>query len=357
MSAADSQALWARLKAAGVVTGDAPASGTAPAPWFVRVMLGVAGWIGALFLLFFVGLGLKFLVDSAVGAFLTGVIACVAAGMLFHAARGNDFATQFGLAVSLAGQALVMYALFDGRANLGQVSLGMCVFEAILFFAISNAVHRVWSAWACAYALMTALGNWHIGALAPGLLALACAAIWLSEFHAKHGALLRAGGYGIALALTFAVITAAVSAGTLRGFASRTFDRELSEYSWMVWIGAGLGSIALLWTVWRLLARESARSPAFLVAAGILALANLKAPGLAPAALILLLGYGNGNRVLFGLGVAGLLGYLSFYYYSLDATLLDKSVLMAATGAALLAARALLQRLWPAAQAQENRHA
>ena len=84
---------------------------------------------------------------------------------------------------------------------------------------------------------------------------------------------------------------------------------------------AGLGGIALLWAVWQLLIREAVDPTAsaggcFLAAAGILSLATLKAPGLAPASLILLLGFGNGNRVLSGLGVAALLGYLSFYYYN-----------------------------------------
>ena len=76
---------------------------------------------------------------------------------------------------------------------------------------------------------------------------------------------------------------------------------------------AGLGGIALLWAVWQLLIREAVVPTAsaggcFLATAGILALATLKVPGLAPASLILLLGFGNGNRVLSGLGVAALLG-------------------------------------------------
>ena len=123
-----------------------------------------------------------------------------------------------------------------------------------------------------------------------------------------------------------------------------------------------MGSVALLWTVWHLLLREvvqpaSSTGWRILAAAGILALANLKAPGFAPATLILLLGYSNGNRILSGLGVVALLGYLSFYYYSLEATLLHKSALMAATGCALLAARLILHAWWPVPPQQKDRHA
>lgn len=114
--------------------------------------------------------------------------------------------------------------------------------------------------------------------------------------------------------------------------------------------------------MWRLLIREAVEPASgtggrILAAAGIPALAALKAPGLAPATLILLLGHANGNQVLSGLGVVALLGYLSFYYYSLEATLLHKSALMAATGLALLAARFLLQVWWHAPPQREDRHA
>ena len=113
-----------------------------------------------------------------------------------------------------------------------------------------------------------------------------------------------------------------------------------TRYPTTQWLGAGLGGLALLWAVAGLLIRENVQPTSgagggMLAAAGVLALANLKAPGLAPATLLLLLGYGNGNRVLAGLGVAALL---------------------AATGLALLGARLVLQKCWPALQG-ENRHA
>ena len=60
MSATPRDALWAQLRDGGLVEGDLPEVGDARAPWFVRVMLGIAGWIGALFLLGFVGAGFAF---------------------------------------------------------------------------------------------------------------------------------------------------------------------------------------------------------------------------------------------------------------------------------------------------------
>ncbi len=351
MRASDPQSLWSCLEAEGLVVGTSPPTGVSAAPWFVRVMLGIAGWIGGLFLMFFVGLALKDVLQSPAAYLTTGLVVCTAAAMLFRAQPDSDFASQLGLALSLAGQGLVLTALTKALPNNSSaVAIGMSFWEAILFVSVPNFVHRVWASWAGACAILFALADWHLQAYGPGLLAIACAWIWLNEFHyARWGATLRAGAYGLTLALIFAVAQQALipGAGWWHGTANRPPG---SDYH--AWIGAGLGGIALLGLIRGLLTRE-ALEPAsgarwrILAAAGVLAAASLKAPGLAPAMAILLLGYANGNRLLAALGVAALGGYLFLYYYSLEATLLYKSTLLATTGMALLGARTLLHKWWP----------
>ena len=80
MNAPEAHALWLRLQAAGLIEGETPAPGLVVAPWFVRAMLGIAGWIGAVFLLGFVGLGFRFVMESAGASFIVGLLACGAAG-------------------------------------------------------------------------------------------------------------------------------------------------------------------------------------------------------------------------------------------------------------------------------------
>jgi uncharacterized membrane protein len=76
-----------------------------------------------------------------------------------------------------------------------------------------------------------------------------------------------------------------------------------------------------------------------LAACALVGAASLEAPGIAAGLTVMLLGFARGNRTLIGLGILGSLLYLSAYYYSLHATLLVKSQALAATAAALLAAR------------------
>jgi uncharacterized protein DUF4401 len=60
MSASDRTALWGRLDAAGLVEGNAPSAAADAVPWYVRAMVGIAGWIAACFLLAFIGGAIAF---------------------------------------------------------------------------------------------------------------------------------------------------------------------------------------------------------------------------------------------------------------------------------------------------------
>jgi uncharacterized membrane protein len=79
-------------------------------------------------------------------------------------------------------------------------------------------------------------------------------------------------------------------------------------------------------------------------AAMAVGIASFAAPGIPIALTLVLLGRANGDRILLGLGVISLLGYVIAYYYLLDTTLLTKSITFASTGAVLLVTRWALGR-------------
>jgi hypothetical protein len=210
-------------------------------------------------------------------------------------------------------------------------------------------IHRVWTAWSGAYAALLALGA-AFGHFAPAVATAAFIAVWLREFqHPRQASLLRAAGYGLALTtVQCAVLSGSLAQALVWGAG---FDTPTGRDPWGWASGAAAGAVLVAGVI-ALLRREGlalASGPAKSALAGalVLALATLKAPGLAPATAILVVGYANGNRVLAGLGVVALLAYLSHYYYALQATLLEKSMLLAAAGAAVLVARFALQRWWP----------
>jgi hypothetical protein len=360
MNNLSTEQLWDRLAEENLVVGEMGPLPEARSPWFVRVMLGFAGWIGALFMLSFVGAALTFIVKSSTASLMAGAVICVGAAVIFRVSKGKDFAVQFGLATSFAGQALFIYGLMETfKWGNGFSYVCITVFEAVLAAIVANEIHRGATAFAAAVSLSLALWWYGVPYLAPALITAAFAVLWMHEFPwADRGSLLRPIGYSLVLAALY-------SNGVLL----------MHGYSWLLGRGAG-GSPALarlsywtgvlaigavfIYTVFRLAARERfgiRPVQAGLIAALAIAITSYKAPGIATGLVIVLLGYANANRVLTGLGIFSLIAYLSLYYYQLQATLLVKSASLIATGIVLLIARFALGRLWPATSREGEDHA
>jgi len=353
--------LWNRLQAAGLAVGEIASPVDQPSPWFVRAMLGFAGWIGALFLLGFVGASLQFVIRSSEASLMTGAVICVAASFIFRASRGRDFAVQFGLATSFAGQALFMSGLmgiFRWGSGLGYI--GITVFEAVLAAVIINSVHRVVSSLAAAVSLSFALSAYGVPHIAPVLITLGVAVVWLYELKwAGRGSLVRPVGYGLVLAAIY--INGALLMNEpvwLGGMAGSSPEFVKLSY----WAGVFLNSAVFIFVVSRLLVREGLGfderlAQVALIAALAIAISSFRAPGIITGLIIVLLGYAHGNRVLTGLGIFTLIAYLSHYYYQMQATLLVKSAALVATGLVLLIARFALDRVWPDKKSRGGSHA
>jgi hypothetical protein len=318
-------------------------------------MQAVAGWFAALFMLGFLGMAFALLFRNPGASLVAGVALCAGAVVFFRAAPRSDFVAQLGLAASLAGQVLVVFGLTELVAkSMNGAAVTLLLMETVLFVLMRQFLHRVLSASAAVLALLWLLVDAGGYPLVPAVVTAAVAAAWLPEFRfPRHGSLLRAGGYGVALAALCAV----VSHGALGLLWMSSLGRRASiPGSAMEWTGHALLAVVLAVAAWKLLEREGLGlcSPQGRVAAaGVV----IKAPGLAPTLTLLVMGFANGNRVLAGIGLATLLGYLSHYYYSLQLTLLEKSGVLAATGIALLVARMAMAHWWPAQPGEEKAHA
>ena len=358
MIAIERQQLWERLQAAGLASGELPSADTDRSPWYVRVMLGIAGWMGALFLLGFVGVGFAVVMKNAGASILVGALVCGGAALMLRAGPKNDFLSQMGLAVSLAGQVMLTYGFsrIFGESRLS-IALIVAVQQAVLFWLVPSVVHRVLSAWGGAVAATIAMSDLGLSPLAPAAVSAAFVAVWMNEFRfERSGSVLRAGGWGLACAtLQTCVLFGPMWLVWIGARGHREWPGEF-----LGWVGAAASGAVLFAAALMLLRREglamgSPQGRVALAGAAILAAVSLKAPGVGPAVAVLVVGYANGNRVLAGLGIAALVGYLSHYYYALQVTLLEKSALLAAAGVALLALRFAMRIWWP--KAEEANHA
>lgn len=354
-------ALWDRLSAEGLVEGEMPEAGRQASPWYVRAMLGVAGWIGALFLLGFVGAAFSLLVEEPSVSIFIGAAFCAGAFALFRIFDGNDFAEQFGLAVSLAGQMLMIGGLSGvlGTSDGVPLYLAIALMEAGLAFLVPNFLHRLLATCGAAIAGALAINEAALHGLSAPILCAGLALVWLEpKVWASRARLWRPVGYGLVLAVLLVE--------TFRLFGERLLFDSVDASRWIAihgpLIGRALTAAVLLWVAVALIRREGVppASPIGLTAGAaalVLGLVSLTAPGLASALLILLLGFAAGNRLLIAFGILSLLGFVSHFYYSLHATLLEKSGILAVTGLCLLAVWFVLRRVSPSSGAAEPGHA
>lgn len=361
MKTTSAEQLWVRLSEAGIVSGDTPLESDQHSPWFVRLMLGVAGWIGALFLLGFIGAAMQFIVRDSTTSLITGALICAAAVFIFRRAGGKDFAVQFGLATSFTGQMLFIFGLMDifrWGSSFGYVVLS--VFEAILAIIVINSIHRVVSACIAAVSISFALSSYGLQHIAPATISFGIAIVWLNEFRwATKGSLVRPVGYGLVMAAAY--INGALLMHTPMWIGGREhLIPQLVTISY--WLGSVLNGAVLIFVVYRLLAREGLGlndrvSLMSLLSALAIAGSSFKAPGVSTGLIIVLLGYANGNKVLTGFGIFSLIAYLSHFYYQLEATLLTKSVSLVITGIVFLAARFAFSKFWTENERRGNNYA
>jgi hypothetical protein len=241
-------ALWARLRDAGTVSGDPPPFDP-PSPWYVRALLGAAGWLAALCLLGFVAVAGSVLVDTESMAIVAGIAMIGGAAALLRPSVTNPFVTQLGMAVSCAGQALVIFGTVETIGNDVSATVAIAVFEAALAALVPNYVHRVLSAAAAAVAMTLAL-TW-LGAyfLAAGLLAAIAAWLWSREFEwGDLGATMRPIAYGVTLALV-GVHGTWIGSALLRD----VFAGESTPQWFPRWLGLSVATLVLAGVVVRLL--------------------------------------------------------------------------------------------------------
>ena len=295
-------------------------------PWYIGLLLGVAGWFAGLFALIFLGALLR--PDGAGSAIVSGLILVAAAWGLFRVDRDGAFVSQLALALSIASQFLLLYGIhqlfFDKRdTSIATIALVALLIQLGLVLAMPNRLHRSMSTiFACiAWALFVRYGLWDqpfwsrkeapptsLGmALLGWLVAWVPAGLGLFMLVRHEPAWMAAGRQAIARP---------VAAGLILGLAFATLiSHPLEAFSLFSEVARPVGWLAF----WPLLS----------------ALASLGA--LAAA-------FALGSRGLMGLCVLAALMHMSHFYYAIGASLLLKSLLMIAMGVGCLAGARFLRK-------------
>jgi uncharacterized membrane protein len=341
--------IWATLHKVGIVQGTAPETGKLESPWYVKVLLAFSGWLAALFLLGFIGQAFEFVFKNNTAAFIIGAVMIGGAFAILRIPK-NEFVEHLALAVSLAGQALVVFAIFDiSNRNEKIAWLLVTLLQVPLAVLMPSFVHRVFSSFVAAFSFSIALTIMGWPYVVSGVVMLLAAWCWLNEFrYPQQMRKIRAIGYGLVLALIQLKGTALFGHRAM----GWRFSRNQSELWDKPWIGEVLIGLVTLYVVWHLLQRygqaiSERLSITVLLCTLLLCGVSMEVQGITVGMVIILLGFAGANRVLISLGIVSLLFYISSYYYLLNATLLDKSQTLLIVGLVLLVVRWLMLRILP----------
>ena len=286
-------------------------------PWYIGLLLGTAGWLAGLFLVIFVFLLFK--PSSEASLAFAGVPLLVAAWFLFRIDRDGAFLPQLALALSIAGQVAVVVTLFEALFKNAQSPAGPAFVAMLLQLALiplmPNRLHRAMSTlFACAawavflrYTMFDKSSSpFNFDANVPLAQALAAWAVtWLPVAGLLYSIVRNEEKW---MARGRQPLVRPVATGLIVSLAVATLLSSPMEAFDLFGRHRSSGWFAL----WPLLC----------------ALASLG--GLVAA-------YALGNRGLAAVCIIAALADLSHFYYVMGASLIVKSMIMIALGAALLA--------------------
>jgi len=324
--------LHAALQSRGLVDAELDTSDAAPPPdrpLAIGLLLGVSGWVAGIFMLLFVAL--LFRPDSAAAAAFSGLVLLAAAWGLFKVDGDGAqvFVAQLALALSIAGQCLMLYAMSEHTHGIAPIASAALVLQTVIALLMPNRLQRTLStffaaiAWALTvrFALVGEPESWRASVERPGVSVPVALVGWVTTwapFVAALWWLIRSEPLWMARA--WQPVLRPIVTGLIIGLAFATLaSHPFESFRWFGSGEADAGGLAL----WPLLS-----------AAGALA---------ATAAAFALR-----QRGLMALCVVATIAQLSHFYYVLGTSLLVKSILMLAMGGALLLAERLLADKEPA---------
>ena len=299
-------------------------------PWFVKLFIGIAAWIAAILIAsFFFIVGI---IDekSALGF---GLVFCAAAIPVNRAGHRNTFWVQLSLAASLTGQALAIIGLTSIFDDLLITTFLVTLLEVSLILLHRDAVLRFISALiVVGFFLFLIFEQDTQTSIHVLILALAAGtlAIYLNQHRIKLLSLDETT-LPVGSALTFSLL------GILILPLADEFDLRW-EFTAVALFGM---LIYLLWRIGTDLGYSLRNRVviALLVGATLLLIPALRMPGLLAALIVLALGFWRNNQGLVWLAAIFLVFYVWAFYYSLEWTLLVKSLVLLASGLVLLGLR------------------
>ena len=332
-------------------------------PWFISLLFSMSGILASLFFIGFLTLMLDNtgLLDSTLAVIIIGALLSIIGGFLFYNARSrhSPFWNGLAFAITLAGQGYIAFALLASEIAEPLNIMLLLLVQLLMTIVIPNFIYRLLSATLALSCLFYLLNYYHLSEVSLGLFALITSVTHLQRYTlaAFIPTKWRASFFDISSAIGYAsaYVLLNISVYFIAAEYSNSFDNldSLDNYgeafSYNYYLAQGLLTLASLYAAYLILKRYHIKllsAAGLLISAAIIILGviSIYVSGLLATSLIIIIATANSQRVLLGLGVIALVGYIFWYYYQLDTSLLVKSASMLVIGIALLLLRWLLVR-------------
>ena len=339
------------------------AESAARSPWFISLLFGMSGILASLFFIGFLTLMLDNtgLLDSTLAVIIIGALLSVIGGFLFYNARSrhSPFWNGLAFAITLAGQGYIAFALLTSEIAEPLNIMLLLLVQLLMTVVIPNFIYRLLSATLALSCLFYPLNYYNLSEVSLGLLALITSVTHLQRYTlaAFIPTKWRASFFDISSAIGYAsaYVLLNISVYFIAAEYGNSFDNldSLDNYgeafSYNYYLAQGLLTLASLYAAYLILKRYHIKllsTAGLLISAAIIILGviSIYVSGLLATSLIIIIATANSQRVLLGLGVIALVGYIFWYYYQLDTTLLVKSASMLVIAIALLLMRWLLMK-------------
>ncbi|MGP5012149.1 DUF4401 domain-containing protein [Psychrobacter glacincola] len=345
---------------------------TVTTPWYLQLFLGLSGLLsGALITGFLVVLLNTALRDTPIKLILSVLLLFISL-VLFNphffrrsltvAAENNrdkshTFSSSLAFALSLSAQAFLGAVLFESFDASARVSIFMLV-QVLLFAIIQDSLHRFFSAFIALGCLVWLLSYYQLPELSAAVLALIATVtslpiaklpfskppkrlpftqqLWLST-------LIKPLNYAstVMLLMVSVLFIAAEHTQYIVGVATEfTYNYPLAQ-TLLVAVCLYAAHLILSHYQLKLTSKTGRLIGLSIICLGIV---SVYVSGILATSLVIIMAVANQNKTLLGLGISALVGYVFWYYYQLDSSLLMKSGSLMAVALVLFAIRKLLNR-------------
>lgn len=333
-------------------------------PWYLRLTLGVGGWVAAMIILFLLILvlyvaGLLNDPNAATVIIPSLILALVAGGFL--RAQGVS-KHHIGLAWAIAATCGLCFGfcmLFEASWDMYFLVGSLCSLPvlAVMALAMADRTFRFMAVTAATFLLILS-GNLLAGMYLPPVVSFCVVSaliaviviFWLWIIREQINLTATAGAeavspllWGIPSGLILQCFSG-INSSLFFGF----FWRPAGYFTLSTGTGAGIAAGLIIGCLYQTVVKKTSSAPLLLVAALLCGFAAYYAPGIGLDLWLLLMARYQGSQGVLAASGCFLALYVIDWYYFLGVSLLQKSLLMFVTGVALLALAFAAKKLIPA---------